>query len=335
MVLNAAPSADVTIGLSSSNPGEGTVSPSSLTFTSTNWNVPQTVTVTGVDDQVDDGNVAYQIVTAAAVSIDSQYNGLNVDDVSVTNTDDDTAGTVQFDQAAFSIAKDGGSITIKVNRTGGAASGVTVDFATSDGTAHAGTDYTATAGTLTFGAGDTSQTFTIPILNNTIATGATTVNLTLSNPTGGASLGGSSVSLISSVSLVSVNSAGTNSGNSDSPWRFADSPSVLVSADGRYVVFSSSASDLVTSDTNGTGGSGSGGGVIVITYPINDNNGAVDVFERDLLLGTTSLVSVNSAGTGSGSGNSDDPRVQRRWTVRALRKLRWRSRPDPRRFQLL
>ena len=45
---------------------------------------------------------------------------------------------------------------------------MTVDYATSDGTAHAGTDYTATAGTLTFGAGETSQTITIPILNNTV-----------------------------------------------------------------------------------------------------------------------------------------------------------------------
>ena len=128
MVLNAPPAADVTIGLSSSNTGEGTVFPASLTFTTTNWSVPQTVMVTGVDDQVDDGNVAYQIVTAAAISGDPNYNGLSVDDISVTNTNDDTAGTVQFDQAAFSIAKDGGSITIKVDRTGGAASGVTVDY---------------------------------------------------------------------------------------------------------------------------------------------------------------------------------------------------------------
>ena len=171
VVLNAAPSADVTIGLSSSNTAEGTVSPSSLTFTTTNWNVPQMVTVTGVDDQLDDGNVAYTIVTTAASSSDSQYDHRNVDDVSITSTDDDTAGLVQFDQAAVSVAKDGGSITIKVNRTGGAASGVTVDYATSDGTAHAGTDYTASAGTLTFGAGDTTHSFIIPILNNTIATG--------------------------------------------------------------------------------------------------------------------------------------------------------------------
>jgi parallel beta-helix repeat protein len=226
-----------------------------------------------------------------------------------TIRDDDTAGTLQFDQAALSVARDGGSIMIKVDRTGGYASDVTVHFATSDGTAHAGTDYSAAAGTLTYGAGDLSQTFTVAILNNTLVTGATTVNLTLYDPTGGASLGGASGSPVSSMSLVSVNSAGTGSGNSDSPWRFADSPSVLVSADGRYVVFTSSASDLVTSDNNGTGVSVGGGGVTVITSPISDNNGNVDVFERDLLLGTTTLVSVDSAGTASGSGDSDDPRV--------------------------
>src|SRR5205814_938652 len=52
VVLNAQPTADVTIGLSSSNPSEGTPSPASLTFTPANWNTPQTVTVTGVNDDV-------------------------------------------------------------------------------------------------------------------------------------------------------------------------------------------------------------------------------------------------------------------------------------------
>ena len=53
------------------------MSPASLTFTPANWNTPQTVTVTGVDDAVDDGNIAYTIVTAAATSADANYNGLN------------------------------------------------------------------------------------------------------------------------------------------------------------------------------------------------------------------------------------------------------------------
>ena len=55
--LNSQPTANVTIGLSSSDTTEGTVLPASLTFTTANWNTPQTVTVTGVNDAVDDGDI--------------------------------------------------------------------------------------------------------------------------------------------------------------------------------------------------------------------------------------------------------------------------------------
>ncbi len=75
--------------------------------------------------------------------------------------------------------------------------------------------------------------------------------------------------------LVSVNSAGTATGNG-----FSYGPSI--SADGRYVAFTSYASDLVPGDTNGFG----------------------DVFVRDLLTGTTRLVSANRAGTASANGFS-------------------------------
>ena len=92
VVLDAQPIANVVVGLSSSNPAEGTVSVPSLTFTPTNWNQPQTVTVTGVDDAVVDGNIAYNIITAPATSTDPNYNGINPSDVAVSNTDNDTAG---------------------------------------------------------------------------------------------------------------------------------------------------------------------------------------------------------------------------------------------------
>src|SRR6185295_3925297 len=85
VVLNSQPTANVTIALSSSNTAEGTISASSLTFTTANWNTPQTVTITGVNDAVDDGDVAYTVVTAAATSSDPNYSGRNASDVSVTN----------------------------------------------------------------------------------------------------------------------------------------------------------------------------------------------------------------------------------------------------------
>jgi Tol biopolymer transport system component len=81
--------------------------------------------------------------------------------------------------------------------------------------------------------------------------------------------------LTPTTTLVSVNRAGTGSGNG-----FSTSP--VLSATGRFVAFVSTASDLVA----------------------NDTNGAPDVFVRDLKTGTTTLVSVNRAGTDSGNGAS-------------------------------
>ncbi len=100
VVLDTAPTANVTIGLTSSDTTEGTVSASTLTFTPANWNIAQTVTVTGVNDSFVDGNVAFSVVTAAASSIDASYNGRNASDVSLTNTDDDTFNTLVVDTAS-------------------------------------------------------------------------------------------------------------------------------------------------------------------------------------------------------------------------------------------
>jgi hypothetical protein len=90
VTLTSQPTQDVTIDLSSSNEAEGTVAPASLTFTNANWNTAQTVTVTGVDDPVDDGDVSYTIITAPAISEDTNFSGVNAPDVSVLNLDNDS-----------------------------------------------------------------------------------------------------------------------------------------------------------------------------------------------------------------------------------------------------
>jgi len=66
---------------------------------------------------------------------------------------------------------------------------ITVSFATANGTALAGQDYAAVAGTLTFGVGETTKTIVIPILADNLVEGAETFTVTLSGPTGGATLG--------------------------------------------------------------------------------------------------------------------------------------------------
>jgi hypothetical protein len=106
-----------------------------------------------------------------------------------TIVNDDSNGTLQFSSQTYNASEDAGSAIITVSRVEGATGSVTVDYATSNGTAGAGSDYTATSGTLTFNQGEISKTFTIPILTDNLLEVEETVNLTLSNPSGGAILG--------------------------------------------------------------------------------------------------------------------------------------------------
>ena len=117
----------------------------------------------------------------------------------LTITDNDLGGLLTFSAPTYSVNEGGLKATITVKRTGGVASGVSVDYSTSDGTATAGADYTATSGTLAFSANQTSKTFTIIILNDSIHEGNETINLALSNPTGGASLGAQSTAILTIV----------------------------------------------------------------------------------------------------------------------------------------
>jgi len=88
LALDSQPSNDVIISLTSSDTNEGAVLPSSLTFTSTDWSVSQTATVTGVNDLVDDGDKIYNINFSVG-SVDTNYDGMAVASVAASNNDDD------------------------------------------------------------------------------------------------------------------------------------------------------------------------------------------------------------------------------------------------------
>ncbi len=106
----------------------------------------------------------------------------------------ETPGQFQFTAANSIVADSNAGYTFTVAFTafpepsGRSPSTVTVDYATHDGTATAGTDYTASSGTLTFPDGGGQQTITIPILNDPQAENGRTILLILSNATGGAGI---------------------------------------------------------------------------------------------------------------------------------------------------
>ena len=108
----------------------------------------------------------------------------------LTITDDDTAGSLQFSAAAYSVNEGGASVTINVTRTGGTGNAVSVDYASADNTATAGADYAAANGTLNWAAGDgADKTFTVSITDDGAVEGDETVDLSLGTVTGGATLG--------------------------------------------------------------------------------------------------------------------------------------------------
>ena len=90
--------------------------------------------------------------------------------INVTIVSDDIAiqpGSLQFSGATYNASETNAMVTIIVTRTGGSDGAVTVAYATSNGTATAGSDYTATSGTLSFATGETSKTFNVTVLNDT------------------------------------------------------------------------------------------------------------------------------------------------------------------------
>jgi hypothetical protein len=88
--LASPPSADVTIGLNTTRPLEGRVTPAQVTFTPATWSTPQVVTVKGLNDCIVDGRVPLRLIAAKAISSDIDYAGVKGNELDYTNADDDS-----------------------------------------------------------------------------------------------------------------------------------------------------------------------------------------------------------------------------------------------------
>ena len=169
VALLTQPSAAVTVSVSSRDAGEGTASPSSLVFTTGNWNTARTVTVRGVDDSVDDGTVAWQVRLDPA-SGDADYDALAHVDVAMTTTDDDALPTLSLALSPSSIGENGGISTVTATLSHGSGAAVTVTVMTAAGENAVAGDFTQTGTTLTIAAAETTSAgvVTVTARNNAV-----------------------------------------------------------------------------------------------------------------------------------------------------------------------
>ena len=181
IVLDTEPYDTVTMNLASTDITEGTVSPGGLTFTTTNWNIPKTVTVTGVDDDIDDDDVEYSIFTGSAFG--GGYYQYDADDVTVTNIDDDTRG-VTVSPISGDTTEAGGTATFTVVLDTEPTVDVTIGLSSSDIT-----EGTVAPASLTFtaGAGNwaTAQTVTVTGVNDFVVDGNIDYSIVTAAATGG------------------------------------------------------------------------------------------------------------------------------------------------------
>ncbi len=108
----------------------------------------------------------------------------------LTITDDDTAGAIQWQSATFSAAESAGAFNLVVTRTGGAASGASASYAVTGGTATGGgVDYTLVAGVVHFGASQATANVPVTLVGDSLDEADETLVVTLSSPGGGATIG--------------------------------------------------------------------------------------------------------------------------------------------------
>ncbi len=131
VVLLSQPTASVTLPLSSSNPGEGSLQKESLTFNSVNWRAPQEVIIAGLDDDRADGNQPYRVDFGATVSQDRRYASLTPPSVSLRNNDNDSPG-IRITKVDGDTGEDGEQATFTVVLASEPLAKVVVKFDSSD-----------------------------------------------------------------------------------------------------------------------------------------------------------------------------------------------------------
>jgi hypothetical protein len=183
VTLSNASSSATTYALSFAN---GTASGADYTSALTNANFSNGVTISGGTLTVPAGVTSFTVSVPTTTDVLDEANEtytLTVGGTSGTGTitDDDATPTLSVNDVSVNEAA--GTATFTVTLSAASGQTVTVNYGTANSSATAGSDYTATSGTLTFAPGVTTQTITVTIGEDTIFEGSEAFNVNLSTPT--------------------------------------------------------------------------------------------------------------------------------------------------------
>ena len=187
IVLDSQPTAAVTVTINDPSNTDVTADPADLTFASTDWSTPQTVTVSAAQDADAENDTA--TVTHTVASTDTSYSGASASSVTVTITDDEVPVAVSFGQANYTVAE-GDPVSVTVTLSADPERTVVIPLTHTPQGNTTSADYSGVPANVTFSTGDMSQTITFTATQDDVDDGGKSVLLGFGTTLpGGVSLG--------------------------------------------------------------------------------------------------------------------------------------------------
>ncbi|MCU0567249.1 MAG: M10 family metallopeptidase C-terminal domain-containing protein, partial [Oculatellaceae cyanobacterium Prado106] len=183
--LTQRPTSNVVLNFGGGDATEGTFAPTSLTFTPQNWDSPQVLTITPVDDAIADGSIPYTITTTFT-STDPNYQTLNPPDIAVTNNDNEPVPNpnVTLALTGSPLAENGGVATVTATLSTPTTVPVVIGLGFG-GSATNGVDYTPSANSITIAPGGTIGTITLTGVPDTLTEPNEAITVDIATVTGG------------------------------------------------------------------------------------------------------------------------------------------------------
>jgi hypothetical protein len=258
-----------------------------------------TVNVPVLDDAIYEGNetLSLNLTSVSNVIIgDAQGTG--------TITDDDPQPAITVDDPV--AAENAGTMTFTISLDAAAGVPVSVDYATSDNTATAGQDYTATSGTATILAGSTTTTVDVPVLDDAVYEGDETLNLDLSGEVGGTlsdSQGQGTITEDDATPAISVDSPAAGEGDGTLTFTISIDAAAAVNTSVDFATADGTAADGADYTAQfGTATILAGSTSTTVDVPVLDDS----LYEGDETLSLDLSNPVNGTGTPSGTGTITD-----------------------------